>query len=81
MKEWTEKDPEGLGPDLRFKTQVDEHEGHEVEASETLYDNALEYTRWGYCLTCNKEVMLHSQEVADWDAWLSEQEEDNDHTD
>ena len=54
MKSHREKDPDDpQGLELEFKTTKDEHEGHEVEASETLYDNAVEHTVWGHCLTCS----------------------------
>lgn len=81
MKQVRESDPEGLGPDIIVKTTMDEHRGHEVEASETLYDNRIEYTRWGHCLTCSHydqqgewvavEVMIRSVSVADWDEFIS----------
>lgn len=54
MKTRIEKDPDNEdGLTLEFKTTTDEHEGHDVEASETLYDNAVEHTVWGHCLTCS----------------------------
>ena len=75
MKEVRESDPEGLGPDIMVKTTMDEHEGHQVEASETLYDNVIEHTRWGVCLTCSHtgadgvwvavDVMIKSVSIAE----------------
>jgi len=69
MRKTIERDPEGLSSlVLEVTTQGDEHEGHETEATETLMDNSVEYTRWGVCLTCSrtpegwvpKEFMIHS---------------------
>ena len=76
MKVTIEQDPEGLGPDLEITTEMDEHEGHAVEVSEILRDNAIEWTRWGHCMTCDKEVKMHSQTWADFDSWLAAQKEE-----
>jgi hypothetical protein len=58
-----ESDPEGLGPDIWIASQRDEHEDHEIEPLETLYDNGLEYTEWFWCRTCSKEFMYKSVSV------------------
>lgn len=54
MKKRIEKDPDNEdGLVLEFKTTADEHLGHTIEAGETLYDNSVERTVWGHCLTCS----------------------------
>ena len=70
-----EVDPEGLGPDLAITSDLADHKGHEVEATETLFDNPIEMTQWGHCRTCDVEVMIHSQTWADFDAWLAKDKE------
>ncbi len=63
MRKRIEKDPEGLNPlILEVMTQADEHETHktETEPSETLHDNSVEHTLWGFCRTCDKEFVIHS---------------------
>lgn len=56
------------GPDMwvTITTEVEDHEGHEWEPSETLYDNAIEHTRWGYCHDCRHDFMIESWMV-DWE--------------
>lgn len=41
-------------------TQRDEHDGHKWERTESLYDNAVEFTVWGYCDDCRTEFMVES---------------------
>lgn len=59
-----EQDPEGLGPDIKVQTQMDEHHGHEWERTETLYDNHVEHTVHGYCHTCNTHFWVENVELA-----------------
>lgn len=44
----------GLGV-LRRESQKDEHEGHNWERTETLYDNSVEYVAWAFCYECNTD--------------------------
>jgi hypothetical protein len=67
-----EHDDEGIYPDVTVRSTMDEHEGegHRVERTETLYDNAFEHTEWGWCVICQVEVRIRDVSVADWDAWI-----------
>ncbi len=64
MRTRIEKDPDNEdGLTLEFRTTLDEHEDHDVEASETLYDNSVEHTVWGHCLTCSRVQDTHGKWV------------------
>lgn len=65
MKEWLENWDGGVR--VKVVTEKDEHEGHDWEATETLADNSIEYTRWAYCSDCKKEFKEVSTE---WDNYL-----------
>lgn len=45
---------------VKVESQMDEHHLHPWERTETLVDNPIEHTQWGYCQQCEKEFMIRS---------------------
>lgn len=48
---------------LSRESELDEHEGHNWEASERLSDNPVEFTVWGRCWTCNNHLKIESVSI------------------
>ena len=51
------------GAVIARSTQTDEHVGHLTERAETISDNPIEFTEWGYCATCEREFMIKSDTI------------------
>jgi hypothetical protein len=46
-----------------YDDDLDKHEGHFLQETDTVFDNPIEYTTWGVCSTCHTDVVLSSATI------------------